>query len=131
MSDVWERLPNHGALFDPENPDHAPGADPDGDGMTNLKEATAGTNPFKAEPLGQRFEAAVRAIPHSDGSFELSFPSDFWKQYQTHYSFDLSAWQILERPASATPFRGAGQEIRYGIQAKLLRFKSSKPRNDQ
>ena len=53
MSDVWERFYNRanpGALFDPANPDHAPGADPDGDGWTNLQESVAGTDPFAGIP---------------------------------------------------------------------------------
>lgn len=48
MSDIWERHFNHGQLFDTQNPDYHPDADPDGDGWTNLQESIAGTDPFAA-----------------------------------------------------------------------------------
>ena len=42
MSDLWEQHFNNEELF-PESFD--PTADPDGDGWSNLQEATAGTDP--------------------------------------------------------------------------------------
>lgn len=63
MSDLWERLYNNGALFDPQNPAHAPAADPDGDGWTNLQEALAGTRPFDANPPAGFLAPAVELIP--------------------------------------------------------------------
>jgi hypothetical protein len=50
LSDLWERHVNNGQLFNPENPDHHPAADPDGDAWTNLQESIAGTDPFSGSP---------------------------------------------------------------------------------
>ncbi len=50
LSDDWEKSFNGGQLFSAANPDHIPTADPDGDGWTNLQEATAGTDPFHSLP---------------------------------------------------------------------------------
>ena len=49
LSDLWEKAFNDTQLFSPANPDHAPTADPDGDGWKNLQEAAAGTDPFDAK----------------------------------------------------------------------------------
>ena len=67
LSDLWEKQFNGGDLFSALNPDHAPTADPDGDGWTNLQEAAAGTNPFDANtPAGH-----VRPlISHTTGTYE-------------------------------------------------------------
>jgi hypothetical protein len=50
LSDDWEKAFNGGQLFSAANPNHAPTADPDADGWTNLQEATAGTDPFHSLP---------------------------------------------------------------------------------
>ena len=47
LSDIWEKHYNHGVLF-PSAFD--PNLDPDGDGMSSLLEATAGTDPFNPNP---------------------------------------------------------------------------------
>jgi hypothetical protein len=49
LSDLWEKAFNGDQLFSAANPDHAPAADPDNDGWSNIQEATAGTNPFDAK----------------------------------------------------------------------------------
>src|SRR3974390_1632258 len=43
MSDIWELIYGASAL--------APGGDADGDGASNLQEATAGTNPFDSNSV--------------------------------------------------------------------------------
>jgi len=50
LSDDWEKAFNGGQLFSAANPNHAPTADTDADGWTNLQEATAGTDPFHSMP---------------------------------------------------------------------------------
>lgn len=71
LSDLWEKLYNNGQLFDPQNPDHAPDGDPDGDGWTNLQEATAGTDPFDPSPPAGFLVPSVSHIP---GVFEYPAP---------------------------------------------------------
>jgi hypothetical protein len=48
LGDFWEKLYNGNSLFSATDPAHAPTADADSDGWTNLQESTAGTNPFSA-----------------------------------------------------------------------------------
>ncbi len=63
LSDIWERNYNNNQLFAPTNPAHAPGADPDGDGWTNLQESVAGTNPFNSNAPRGRIGIAIAQIP--------------------------------------------------------------------
>lgn len=63
LSDDWEKFFNNDQLFSPTNPDHAPGADPDGDGWTNLQEATAGTDPFDPHPPAGIIVPAIEITP--------------------------------------------------------------------
>ena len=74
MSDVWERHYNNGSLFDPENPDHAPHADPDGDGWTNLQEAAAGTDPFDPNPPAGLVAAHVTYLHDQQEEPSPEFP---------------------------------------------------------
>ncbi len=71
LSDLWEKLFNNSQLFSSANPDHAPAADPDKDGWTNLQEAAAGTNPFDGNPP----TGLVRPeISYTPGTFDESDP---------------------------------------------------------
>jgi hypothetical protein len=125
LSDIWEKAFNANTLFTAANPDHAPTADPDGDGWTNFQEAAAGTNPFDANtPAG-----FVRPqIAHSPGTYEqsegtlasssilidpptvtLTWPTLAGKAYQVEVSEGLNADWL---PASGG-FMGEGDPLSF------------------
>jgi hypothetical protein len=68
------------------SPDAAPGADPDGDGFTNLQEYQAGTNPTKPDEALQ-----ITSYANSNGIFQVSFPTVSNKYYQVQRRDDLVA----------------------------------------
>ena len=119
MSDVWERLFNNGELFDPQNPDHAPGADPDGDGWSNLKESIAGTDPFYGNPPEGMVATQITYLKDQEEAPTPEFPEGriidltviSWetlpgKQYTLLFSPDLTASSWL---AASAPIIGDGQ----------------------
>ena len=86
MSDVWEWVFGNGNLD--------PAADADGDGMSNLRESIAGTNPFDSNSV-PKISFAVR----SGTNFSVTMPSALGKQYQLQSvpgldSGSLSNWTI-------------------------------------
>lgn len=72
-------------------PDHAnPTADSDGDGMTNLQEFRAGTNPIdSADYLHLEIE------PESNMRIKLSVPTVTGKNYQFESSNDMRSWHPM------------------------------------
>ncbi len=115
MSDVWEQ--NHGfstsddgALF----PIQAPSADPDRDGLSNLAESIAATDPTDPQPYraGQgvapgKFSTALEPAPGT------SDPTLYWwgasgKEYQVRAAPDLSFWTNEGLPGT-----GAGTELSF------------------
>jgi hypothetical protein len=69
MSDIWEWL--HGAYgIDPN-------ADPDGDGMSNLQESIAGTNPFDASSVFR-----IQAVSITGTNVSVTIASALGKFYQ-------------------------------------------------
>lgn len=92
LSDFWEGYFNNGNLFSPTDPDHSPGADPDGDGWTNIDEAVAGTDPFSATLPDGWVQTTIQSHPESESLFLLSWPSIPGKVYQLSMSTDLSQW---------------------------------------
>jgi hypothetical protein len=110
MSDPWERRFNQGELFLPSNPDHAPEADPDFDGWSNLRESIAGTNPFdgsspagflhtQLEFLGGEQETGPdgQTIVQAPGELMLTWPSQPGKRYTVYSSADplMATWQSV------------------------------------
>ena len=92
MSDIWEALyPTAGG----------PTADSDGDGVTNLDEAQAGTSPISA---ASRF-AATTAVDAS-GNLVLRWLGIKGKRYLIETSSDLRTWTPL-----ATDYTGTGADI--------------------
>lgn len=69
MSDVWEQANGASALV--------PGADSDGDGYSNLKEALAGTNPLNSNSVPKISSSAYTAP-----AFSVTIPCELGKQYQ-------------------------------------------------
>ncbi len=102
MSDVWEA--QHGfSTSGNTDPRHAPAADPDGDGFSNLLESVAGTDPLSADPpLGShRLSLAPNAL--NPLSLDLHWPQFVGKQYQVQSSTGLAAdsWTPLDNPFTA------------------------------
>lgn len=109
MSDLWERLYNHGNLL-PSS--FLPQSDADGDGVENLLECIAATDPFDGAPPDGFFQAEVTHIPavyltSGSGGTAISSPEAFiihWqghkgKNYELFYSADLSpgGWISIQK----------------------------------
>ncbi|MGC3988856.1 MAG: PA14 domain-containing protein [Chthoniobacteraceae bacterium] len=102
MSDVWQ------ALYGMQNAD--PNADPDGDGLTNLQESIAGTNPFVPNRSG------ITAVERSGTSATVRWPSVADKGYQIFATTSLtSAWTAV------TPvLNGTGSEMAVTLDASAV-----------
>jgi hypothetical protein len=89
LPDAWE-IQYFGAINDPRS---TPGADPDGDGLTNAEEYLAGTSPINASSL-LKIESAVVA----GGTTTLQFNAVSGKTYSVLYQVDLGtgAWFKLK-----------------------------------
>jgi uncharacterized protein (DUF1800 family) len=79
LSDIWE-LAFQAQGLNPQD-------DTDGDGMTNLQESLAGTNPFSAT---SRF--AVTRVEPATGGITLHWPSAAGKVYHIYASGNLKNW---------------------------------------
>ena len=110
LSDLWEAAHNNQQLLDPQDPDHQPTADPDGDGWTNLEESVAGTDPFSSLSPGGMLRPDLANHPATYGdpingipqlitpeAISLTWPTVPGKAYQIQYSADLTpnSWSFL------------------------------------
>jgi hypothetical protein len=99
MSDVWEE--KYGFSTAINSPVlQVPTADPDGDGVTNLLESIAGTDPMSgAVPTGV-FRVSTNTNLANPLALDLQWPKWIGKQYQVQSSADLgvSAWVPLGGP---------------------------------
>ncbi len=95
MSDIWELV--YGAQgLDPQ-------ADTDGDGMTNLQESIAGTNPFSAT---SRFSVTRVDPVTGGGGVTLHWPSMAGKVYHVYASGNLKNWN-----PTGSDIPGTGSEL--------------------
>lgn len=105
LSDIWEMASSGGSLFTASNPAHAPAADPDGDGFTNLIESRAGTHPFDATDFPAHASSFIppvyEASPPSESTPQvlidppvsiLTWPTVPGKTYEAIPSEDLADW---------------------------------------
>jgi hypothetical protein len=69
MSDVWEQIYNATALD--------PNLDSDGDGVSNLRESIAGTDPLHASSV-----PTIPSTAYTTSNFSVTLPSALGKQYQ-------------------------------------------------
>ena len=76
MSDIWEWIYNANGIN--------PNADSDGDGFSNLQEATAGTNPFDSNSYPH-----IPIMSCSPTNFSVTMPCALGKQYQLQSVTDL------------------------------------------
>src|SRR5215475_11558894 len=80
MSDVWEQIYNAVAMD--------PNLDSDGDGVSNLRESIAGTDPFNANSVPR-----IPTTAHSGSNFSVTLPSELGKQYQLQSAQpQISGW---------------------------------------
>jgi len=82
MSDIWEWLYNATNV--------PPNADPDGDGVSNIKEATAGTNPFNSNSVPK---ISLLSVAGTNGS--ITIPGQFGKVYQLQSVTNLGSTNWL------------------------------------
>ena len=92
VSDVWAALyPNAGG----------PNADPDGDGISNLAEAQAGTDPTNPA------SCFIATVGHDNsGNLIVRWPSVSGKYYFLESSIDLATWTSI-----AGDYSGTGSEL--------------------
>lgn len=74
-----------------------PAADADGDGMTNLAEFLAGT-----DPLNPSSRLAVTGYGLGPGGFSMSFATVAGKTYAVDYSDTLQGWSVLRSGIAGT-----------------------------
>ncbi len=87
-------------------------ADPDGDGINNLEEFLAGSNPVSLRLHAPRAETGA-------GSFLLRWFGEAGKRYSVESSNDLGAWQSIDTDRVG---RGDLEEIRSSDAAENARF---------
>ncbi|MBK8478113.1 MAG: right-handed parallel beta-helix repeat-containing protein [Opitutaceae bacterium] len=102
LSDVWV------ALYFPKGAVVAAGADTDGDGVPNLQESVAGTDPLYA---ASRF-AAVPPQTDAAGNLVLRWRGAWGKRYLVESSTDLKTWTTLPELHI-----GRGQELSVIVRA--------------
>lgn len=109
MSDVWQAQYDFSTAANPP-PEQAPTADPDADGVSNLMESIAGTNPLSAAAPAGFFRVTTSPNLTDPLALDLQWTQFIGKQYQVQSSADLgiSAWASLGVPfvatSVATPF---------------------------
>ena len=130
LSDPWET--SYGFSATSNNiPNQAPGADPDGDGFSNLLESIAGTDPLRATPPLGLYRIIATPNLTNPLSLDLSWPQVIGKQYQVESSNDWlmgsiglhwahRSLRLLQQALS--PRRPAQLRYRASFSARKLRM---------
>ncbi|HTB84454.1 MAG TPA: DUF1800 family protein [Candidatus Sulfotelmatobacter sp.] len=111
MSDVWEWLYNA--------TNAAPNADPDGDGVSNLNEARAGTSPFNSNSVPK-----ISAYAYNVTNGTITMPAQFGKVYQLQSLTNvtgsnwLSETSTVVRPA-ILPIAAPGAGTNFTFQSPV------------
>ena len=105
MSDLWEAL--HGFSITDNGtlvPAQSPSADPDGDGVNNLSESIAGTNPLSGYGADGILRGKLSASTTVPGNFDLAWSQLAGKSYQPQQSSDLTlaSWLPMRDAVTAT-----------------------------
>ncbi|MEY4570293.1 MAG: hypothetical protein RLZZ398_1732, partial [Verrucomicrobiota bacterium] len=105
MSDLWEALhgfstSDNGTLV----PGQAPNSDPDGDGINNLSESIAGTNPLRGFGVDGLFRGSLSGSSTVPGNLDFTWSQLIGKSYQPQGSSGLNpgSWQPLGESITAT-----------------------------
>jgi hypothetical protein len=109
MSDVWEWLYNAYGI----NPD----ADSDGDGFSNLQEATAGTNPFDSNSYPR-----IPSVTVSGTNITVTIPSFAGKLYQLQSVTPPSTNWVIETNLEAPPGASVSLPTPVGAAMKFYRI---------
>lgn len=78
--------------------------DPDGDGMNNLQEYAAGSDPLNASSF---FKATIALVVATNGTV-LSWPASPGRGYRVQYKDDLNAPQWLDAPGTVSVSGSSG-----------------------
>jgi hypothetical protein len=113
MSDVWEALHGFPITSGTVPANHAPGADPDQDGWSNLEESEAGTDPNNADAPGGMLRPTMLRHPDFESVVIVSWPSLAGKSYTLLTSPDLNSgtWSAVD-----VPMMGTGEVIEVGME---------------
>ena len=86
----WWRAANFGGNGTNTNTSSCATCDPDGDGMSNLAEYLAATNPQSAASA-----LTVKTAANALGGFQVTWPSVPGKKYRVYFSADLQSWTAI------------------------------------
>lgn len=123
IPDAWQYL-----YFGLENPDAAPGRDPDGDGQNNRFEYVAGVVPIHTE---SRFRFRIEPVSGANGQVDLVFdPRWSSRTYTALFTSNLlvGSWSVLSN--SVTADAGTARivtDLRAGADAGFYRIRISLP----
>ena len=111
MSDVWEGKYGF-SITGSATSDEDPGADPDGDGWTNLQESMAGTDPGSSEMPEGVLKTQIAQNPSLTGVFPVSWETTPGKYYTLWVSTELDIWTPV-----GTAMLGDGTPIEMAVSS--------------